>query len=435
MNIENLPEKRCKAILTNKIWLPYTEEIYEVVSDKLTYKFEKGINNVEVVRNYSVINSQYIAVPITRYDLIPKNFRIIDRRVLQPVGVPKFRGKLRESQQEIYDKVNDNCIIAAKPGWGKTFTALAIAEKLGQKTLIVVHNLKLRTQWAEEIKKAFGISPGIIGSGKFDIEPPIVVGNVQSVTKHDLMYNFGTLILDEAHRVPATTFTNIVATSAARYKIGLSGTPTRKDGKHVILFDNVSREILTAKKENVLEPLILVLRTDIKLPGNYLMPWANRVNDLVNNPKYFNTVLALSAAQAARGHKVLVVSDRVEFLQNLANELPNSVCITGETENQKELEALVKEGEKDIIFGSIQLYKEGISINELSCLILATPINNKELIIQLVGRVIRKHDNKLRPEVVDIALAGPTGANQLNTRLSAYRQEQYEIKDITDVEI
>ena len=82
-------------------------------------------------------------------------------RVQAPMEFPEFKFKLRASQQAVYDEITDNAIINAWVSWGKTFTGLAIAGKLGQKTLVVAHNTNLRGQWAKECKKAYGITPGI----------------------------------------------------------------------------------------------------------------------------------------------------------------------------------------------------------------------------------------------------------------------------------
>ena len=42
-------------------------------------------------------------------------------------------------------------------------------------------------------------------------------------------------------------------------------------------------------------------------------------------------------------------------------------------------------GEKDILFGTQSIFSEGISLDVLSCLVLATPINNEPLLTQLIG--------------------------------------------------
>jgi superfamily II DNA or RNA helicase len=420
------------AVLSNKIYLPYSKELKEALAIELTYKIPNPRPGGKPItlRNYSVINNKLIAFPIGRTDLIPKSYKIIDKRSIIPVSMPEFSFKLRESQEEIYNILEDNYIINAKPGWGKTITALAIIKKLNNKTLIVTHTTKLRDQWAEEIKAGFKFSPSIIGSGKFSIHTPIVVSNIQTLVKHtqELRDAFGTIIIDECHHIPASTFQIILDKLSARYKIGLSGTLSRKDKKHMLIFDYISKKVYIPKKENVMEPLIIVYKTNIRIPGNHLIPWANRVNELTDRKDYRQVVKSLAIAQAERGHKVLVVSDRIKFLEEVSSDIENSICITSQTQNQKELENQLRDGTKNILFGSIGIYKEGISINQISSLVLATTISNEPLIVQLVGRIIRQFEGKLRPEVIDIVLDCPTGRKQFETRLRAYRSEQYEIR-------
>ena len=82
-----------------------------------------------------------------REDLIPADYEIVDKRTTVPTEFPDFKFELRASQQEVFDRVDESCIINAWVSWGKTFTALAIASNLGQKTLVVVHTLALLKQW------------------------------------------------------------------------------------------------------------------------------------------------------------------------------------------------------------------------------------------------------------------------------------------------
>ena len=68
---------------------------------------------------------------------------------------PEFKFELRPSQKEVYDALDDNCIVNAWVSWGKTFTGLAMAGKLGLKTLVIVHTVPLRNQWAKEVEKVY----------------------------------------------------------------------------------------------------------------------------------------------------------------------------------------------------------------------------------------------------------------------------------------
>jgi len=83
--------------------------------------------------------------------------------------------------------------------------------------------------------------------------------------------------------------------------------------------------------------------------------------------------------------------------------------------------------DKNILFGTQSIFSEGISLNDLSCLVLGTPINNEPLLTQLIGRVIREKEGKRQPVIVDIHLKGKTAARQANARLGYYIKQDYEV--------
>jgi len=350
-----------------------------------------------------------------------------------PVEFPEFKFPLRDSQQAVYDEIDDCAIINAWVSWGKTFTGLAIAGKLGQKTLIVTHTVPLRNQWAKEVEKVYGITAGIIGSGRFELDAPIVIGNTQSLYRNidKIRKEFGTIILDEMHHVSSPTFSKIIDTNHCRYKIGLSGTIERKDGKHVVFRDFFGSKIFKPPKENYMVPTIHLVHSEIRFMDGAKIPWANRVTKLSNDEEYRHTISMLAAAYAARGHKVLVVSDRVQFLKACAELTGDrAVCVTGEVSHE-ERERLVEEiltGNKNVLYGTQAIFSEGISVDTLSCLILATPVNNEPLLTQLIGRVIRKREGKVDPVIVDIHLRGKTAQRQASNRVGYYMKEGYNMK-------
>lgn len=426
-----------KAVLSNRIYMECTPEYRKVLSDELTYKVppQNPKDPPQIIKNLQRVRENLVSIPIGRIDLIPKDYEIVEKRLYIPVDFPKFSFQLRPSQQEVYDTLDDNAIINAWVSWGKTFTGLALAGKLGQKTLVVTHTVPLRNQWAKEVEKVYGTKPGIIGSGNFDTDSYIVVGNTQTLYRNieKIRKEFGTIILDEMHHVSSPTFGKIIDTSHARYKIGLSGTIERKDGKHVVFRDYFSPNVYKPPKENFLTPSIHIYRSEVRFPDGSNIPWAKRVNALVNNDEYRHSVAMIASAYAARGHKVLVVSDRVHFLKSCA-ELTGekSICVTGEVAHE-DREKLVDEilyGDKEILYGTQAIFSEGISVNTLSCLILATPINNEPLLTQLIGRVVRKHDNKRDPVIIDIHLKGKTAQRQASNRMGYYMKQGYQIKQL-----
>lgn len=426
-----------KAVISNRIYLECSQEYREVLTKELTYKIASHNPNDPpiIIKNITRIRDNLVTIPIGRIDLIPTDYEIVDKRISVPVQFPEFRFPLRESQQAVFDEIEDNAIINAWVSWGKTFTGLAIAGKLGQKTLIVVHTVPLRNQWAKEVRKVYGIEPGIIGSGEFNTDPPIVIGNTQSLYRNvaKISKMFGTIILDEMHHVSSPTFSKIIDTNHCRYKIGLSGTIERKDGKHVVFRDYFGNTVFKPPKENFMVPSIDIVKSEVRFLDGAKIPWANRVTALGNNNEYRHLIAMLAAAYAAKGHKVLIVSDRVHFLKRCAELVgEEALCVTGEVahaDRDKYLDEILY-GNKKIIFGTQAIFSEGISVNNLSCLILGTPINNEPLLTQLVGRVIREYEGKLSPIIVDIHLKGETAKRQASNRMGFYIKQGWKIRQL-----
>ena len=225
-----------KAVLSNRIYMDANLELREKLSKELTYVIPSQNPNDPpvVIKNLQRVRDNLVSIPIGRIDLIPESYEIIDKRMRIDADFPVFRYDLRESQRAVYEEFNDNAIINAWVSWGKTFTGLALAGKLRQKTLIVTHTVPLRNQWAKEVEKVYGFTPGIIGSGNFDLGPSVVIGNTQTLYRKlsEIRKAFGTIILDEMHHVSSPTFSRIIDNSHARYKVGLSGTIERKCYTH-----------------------------------------------------------------------------------------------------------------------------------------------------------------------------------------------------------
>jgi superfamily II DNA or RNA helicase len=434
-------EEPQKVILSNRLYFkPENNTQLKYIIDQLTYKIEtktgqKGkFKNIEIIRNYKSLPKGIISIPQGRLDLVPDGLQLIDKRVLNPVPFPNPKFELREGQQVVYDEVHDSCFINALVGWGKTFTALHIARKLGQKTLVVTHTAMLRDQWIDEVRALFNMEPGVIGSGNFDIEDKaIVIGNVQTVTKMlpQLAKEFGTIILDEAHHVPASTFSSIIDSSYARYRIALSGTMLRTDGKHIIFQDYFGNNIIKPPQSHTLNPTVKIIKTGISIAAG--LGWAQKVNSLLYDEEYQEFVANLAKVQIGLGHSVLVVADRVEFLNNVKDLVGEScILITGETDytTRKQLISEVESGKKMCVAGSRQIFSEGISINRLSCVILAVPTSNPISLEQIIGRIMRLHPDKLNPVVLDLNFSSAAEKRQDTARLGFYASKGWQVQKL-----
>lgn len=417
-----------KAVLSNRLFLQVDSKLEKKIVQELTYRIPSYADpdNPIVIKNYGTVRPGLMSIPIGRTDLIPSDYELVDKRSCPVAEFSEFKGTLRESQQNIYDDISDNCLINAKVSWGKTFTGMAIAGKFGYKTLVAVHTIPLMHQWASEVRKVYGFEPGIIGGGVCKFSAPITIGNVNSLyTRMPILSReFGTIIMDEVHHAPSNTFNKVIDRSFAKIKIGLSGTLQRKDGKQVLIRDFFGRKVYSPPPENRMDPVVHIVRTGLQFPDSSKLNWAQKVTVLQDSIEWRNLITALTIKYVGMGHKVLVVADRVEMLKEVAKRA-NSALIVGETKDRDEQFASIDA--KGSICGIVSIFKEGISHDPLSVIILATPINNEPMLEQLIGRIQRLCPGKLQPIVVDPQLEGYTVRNQSMNRMGHYIKQGYQI--------
>ena len=83
-------------------------------------------------------------------------------------------------------------------------------------------------------------SIGHIGGGKMDRTGSVDVAVIQSLSRKDEVKDFvaeyGQAIVDECHHISAFTFEQVMRQVKAKYVVGLTATPTRKDGHHPIIY-------------------------------------------------------------------------------------------------------------------------------------------------------------------------------------------------------
>jgi hypothetical protein len=160
-----------------------------------------------------------------------------------------FSGTLFEYQRAaaVSLQKKDNAVLVAPTGTGKTIMALFMISLRKSKTLILVHRSTLIEQWIKslcdfipEIKRK---EIGVLGAGRKKLKGTIDIAMFQSIANIDSLeektsgYDF--LVIDECHRVPTVTFEPVLKTINARYVLGLTATPHRKDRFESVIYSGI----------------------------------------------------------------------------------------------------------------------------------------------------------------------------------------------------
>jgi len=158
---------------------------------------------------------------------------------------PALQIEPREYQQAALDAWREHDrqgSVVLPTGSGKTFLGLQAIADAGVATLVVAPTIDLMNQWHATLTNAFGDQLlegiGVLGGGTHEITA-ITVTTYDSAYRYINEYGdrFGLLIADEEHHLPAPTYRQIPEMSLAPYRLGLTATYERADGKHELLDD------------------------------------------------------------------------------------------------------------------------------------------------------------------------------------------------------
>ena len=248
-----------------------------------------------------------------------------------------FRGELRPEQEEAAGKVLDheNGILCAPTAFGKTVIAAWVIAQRKVSTLVLVHRKQLLDQWRDRLADFLDLPKneiGQIGGGKGHSSGVIDVAVLQSLVRKgvvkDLVSEYSQVIVDECHHIPAFSFEQVLKKARARFVLGLTATPIRKDGHQPILMMQCGpvRYKGQAKKsvqDDPFEHVVLPRLTEFNIPPNKELTIQEIYNamlfDEARNDLIFDDLL--SALEA--GRSPLLLTERTEHLELLAGKLKN----------------------------------------------------------------------------------------------------------------
>ena len=337
------------------------------------------------------------------------------RRLLPPCDFA-FQGSLRPYQEQAVEAVMSHSfgVLEAGTGSGKTVMALAVIARRRQPTLVLVHSKELMYQWRDRITQFLGEEAGLAGDGHLEIQP-VTVAIVNTAKKHldTLPQQFGQLVVDECHRVPASLFTEVVSAFDCHFMLGLSATAFRREDGMTKLIYIALGERVHQVDSRMLEASGAVVRPELEqrmtsFAYGYHGEYTKLIKALAQNSLRNQQIVDDVEALVHSGHAgtILIVSDRVGHCQILADLLRNKgipvAVLTGRTDASERAEIVeqVRNNGVQVLISTIQLIGEGFDCPGLSTLVLATPIKFEGRLLQVVGRIMRPVAGK-KARVID----------------------------------
>ncbi|ABN70061.1 DNA repair helicase RAD25 [Staphylothermus marinus F1] len=412
-------------------------------------------------RGYRGDRVVYKLIPYKLWDLIGvlrgKGFEIIDRSGLLrdkklPYKIELRKVELRPYQREALEawiKNNGKGIVALPTGSGKTLIGIAAIAQTSLRTLIITYTREQMFQWREQIYKYTTAEPGLVGLiySREKRLAPITITTYQSGFRNikELSPFFDLLIVDEVHHLPADKFRYIAIHSISRYRMGLSATPVREDGRHEELFPLLGGIIYyrsaaeLANMGYLARYRVLTIKVGLRKDEKKLFEDLRKTYKVLSGGRSFNEVLdsALKGDEKAknalrihnqmrmilakskskidkaveiaekeyrRGSKIIIFTQYIEQAKEIAEKL-NAYLLTGEVPVEKRKRVLEEFKNRDNgILVVTTVGDEGLDIPDANVGIIVSGTGSRRQFIQRLGRILRPKPNGVEARLYEIVL-------------------------------
>lgn len=337
-------------------------------------------------------------------------------------------------------------------GFGKTVVALHISALMGGRTLVLCHKSCLMEQWQERIAQYLpGAKVGVIKGGRAEVSPEnaVVVGMLQSVHSHSYpegtLTGFTTLIVDEAHHVPAATFLEAVGKIGCDATLALTATPERRDGLTPLLYaamGGIAFKVDRPPMDGVVRISTLQCSASVverRIHGrNSAVNISRLITDIAGDSQRTQGLVNDIVSLLGDGMRhVIVLSDRTAQLKEIQRRLLStghptlSECphggarlLIGSTKSKDRESALSAR----VVLTTYAFSQEGVDKPHLDTLVIASP---KGDVVQAVGRILREHPTKATPLVLDYRDVIDSGIlhGLFAKRQRIYREHGFTVED------
>ena len=372
---------------------------------------------------------------------------LIDERVEGEHFYFQFLGILRNDQDIAVIEMlkHDIGTLCAPTAFGKTVAAAAMIARRGVSTLILVHRAELLKQWQERLQTFLGAGKdvvGVIGGGKNKPSGKIDIALMQSLNRkgevNAIVEKYGHIIVDECHHITAKSFEEILKNAKAKYVLGLTATPIRRDGTQPIIFMQCGPIRYTAAKHEGMPQILKVIPKIFPAPID--LPTDAAIQDVFRHlasNKQRAEFIATTITQAYKeGRKVLVLTERTDHLdllsQNLVGVVDNLFILQGRMPKTQRTSIILNLNELSpdaprVLLATGKLVGEGFDHPPLDTLVLAMPISWKGTLQQYAGRLHREHLTKADVRIYDFVDTGhPVLMRMWDKRQRGYKAMGYE---------
>jgi superfamily II DNA or RNA helicase len=386
-------------------------------------------------------------------ELLRVNGIVLDLADERVAGTPldvRFHGGLTTVQETAARALlaHDTGVFVAPPGVCKTVIGTYLVAARACSTLVLVHRRPLLDQWLAQLALFLGLDRkdiGQIAGAKRTPTGRVDVAMIQSLVRRDsvadLVAGYGQVIVDECHHLPAVQFERVLREAKARYVVGLTATPQRRDGHHPITEMQLGpvRFRIDAQSQASARPFehrLFVRETRFAAQGAAAGGGIQELYGALAGDEARNALILNDVVRALeQGRSPILLTERKDHLEYFASRLArvarNLVILHGGMGAKADRAvraqlADIPSHEERLLLATGRYIGEGFDDARLDTLFLALPVSWKGTLVQYTGRLHRLHPGKRDVQIYDyVDREVPILLRMFERRLRGYRAIGY----------
>jgi superfamily II DNA or RNA helicase len=453
------PDVRRRLVAKFKYEVPYARYLPAVKlgrwDGKVAYFQLSGTTYVNLLpdiiewlteRNYAIdLDDQRPPAPNFEFTSVEENTYSHN---LWPKGHPA-EGKpiiLRDYQVEIINNflANPQCLQEVATGAGKTIMTAALSQTCEQygRTLIIVPNKDLVTQTEADYRN-MGLDVGVYFGDKKEFGKTHTICTWQSLnnilkkeketglTIAEFIENVVAVIVDEVHMAKADVLKSLLTEYMGHIPIrwGLTGTVPKEQFEFISLKVAIG-DVISRLSASELQDKGVLAQCHVNIvqteEHSEFTDYQKELKYLTTNKDRLDYIASL-ASEIIKSGNTLILVDRIEAGEGLAERIPNSVFVNGDmkSKNRKEHYDEVADTMDKTIIATYGVAAVGINIPRIFNLVLIEPGKSFVRVIQSIGRGIRKAQDKDHVQIWDITGNCKFAKRHLNKRKTFYKEANY----------
>ena len=393
------------------------------------------------------------------------------RRDVEITTGPRVHREPRPFQKEALEAwraAEGRGVVVLPTGAGKTHVAVMAIDAVRRSTLVVAPTLDLVRQWYDLLRATFNVPVGVVGGGDHDVQP-ITVTTYDSAYLHmeHLGARFGLVVFDECHHLPGPTYALAARLCIAPYRLGLTATPERADGRDADLETLLGatvyrRDIVDLAGEYLAE--YETVQVDVELEPEeraehdaeraLYLAFVSKNGIRLGSPRGFGDFV-MRSAQSMDGRRAMrayrrqrelafAASGKLAYLEHLLERhrddrallftqdnatayriarrflVPVITHQTKVTERSQILASFAEGSYRAVVTSKV--LNEGVDVQEANVAIVLSGSGSVREHVQRLGRILRKRDGK-RAKLYELVTTrtAETGTSERRREHDAYR--------------